>query len=162
MIMVSLCINLSCAVYLFLYMKKKRDLHQRTLVALTLCVSSVIGFVISMNVQLVILQVQNSILIATVTSCLIGALFGLIHSKTCGMTGYYHGLTAGLMGSMLSLVIHNPSVCHLPVYYANSIEQQSILFSIFSCIVSFATVFLVQFVHWKADKDVRNKKPHFR
>lgn len=156
MVKLSLFLNLLSALYVFWFMKKKSGFHHRTAVALTLCVSSVIGFIIATNLQLLMMHVQYSILIVTVVSCFIGVLFGFIHSRSCGTIGYYHGLTAGLMGAMLGIVIHNPSLCHLPVYYAHSVDQHAVLFSLFTCVLSAITVFVVQFVNWKMDKGVNH------
>lgn len=156
MIKLSLFLNGLCVLYLVWLMKKKHGYQQKAAFAMTICASSVSGFIISSNLQLIMIDKQHSILIVAVVSCLIGVLFGFIHSQTSGMIGYYHGLISGLMGAMLSIVIHNPNICHLPMYYADSIEQQAVLFSLFSCILSFITIFVVQLVHWKIDKGVRH------
>lgn len=156
MVKFSLLLNGLCLVYLFLIVKKKHGYQHKTAIAMTICISTVIGFVIAANLHLLMAEIKYSMLVVAVASCFIGALFGYIHSQSSGMIGYYHGLTAGLMGSMLSIVIHNPSICHLPVYYADSVEQHAVLFSIFSCILSFITIFLVQFVNWKIDKGVNH------
>lgn len=119
---------------------------------MTVCLSSVIGFIISSNLQLAMTDKMHSMIIVAAVSCLLGVLLGFIHSHSSGMIGYYHGLTAGLMGAMLSLVIYNPNICHLPASYADSVEQHAVLFSLFSCILSFITIFVVQLVIGKSIK----------
>ncbi len=156
MVKFSLFLNGLCFLYLFWLMKKTNGYQPNTAFAMTICITSVIGFIFATNLQLFMVEVKYSLVIVVVASSLIGVSFGFIHSRSGGIIGYYHGFTAGLMGAMLSLVIYNPSICHLPVSYADSVEQHAALFSLFSCILSFATIFIVQLVNWKIDKGVND------
>ncbi|WP_246942911.1 hypothetical protein [Bacillus pinisoli] len=111
----------------------------------TFASTGVSSFFLAMMLIFLIPGTSFMVIAAVIVGVLLGALFGSLYKMQTILLGIWNGGIGGLMGSMLGLVVLDPSLCGLPGTAARDIANNIILFSIFGTIILFTTMWLVRF-----------------
>ena len=143
MVIFNLLITMSIYIILF---RKKKIFNDRFGMIMAMSLSGVMSLSIAMNIQfLVSLPSIILMMITVLTGGLIGILFGSLVKFQSLLAGYSHGVLGSVMGSMLGAVVLDPALCSLPVSYVDIIQQNKIIFSLFSTCLVLSTSCLVYY-----------------
>ncbi|MCA0986780.1 hypothetical protein [Guptibacillus algicola] len=105
-----------------------------TLYSTSLC------FTIGLHLFLLLQDKSSAIIISTVIiGAIIGTCIGALETFKSLLIGYFHGMTAALMGTMLGAILVDPSLCRLPSLYSLQIEQNIIGMSVFITLLTTVT-----------------------
>lgn len=143
MVIFNLLITMSIYIILF---RKKKIFNDRFGMIMAMSLSGVISLSIAMNIQFLVSFPSIILMMITVlTGGLIGILFGSLVKFQSLLAGYSHGVLGSVMGSMLGAVVLDPALCSLPVSYVDIIQQNKIIFSLFSTCLALSTSCLVYY-----------------
>jgi hypothetical protein len=106
--------------------------------------SSTLGLVASLNL---ILLFPNHFEIVGVLNILLGITIGFLYGSMLNaqslIAGIYNGGISAIMGTMLGVVVKNPSICGLPDTIASE-QEMMIFFALFSlCIQGISALLLI-------------------
>ncbi len=147
LIVSSLLVSVGLGVFIFATMWKKRKVfNERFGTVIPLCSSGVLSFTVALNIHF-LFQVEFALILfmATGFGAGIGFLFGSLYKYQSMLVGFYHGAFGGMMGTMLSAVVLNPSICSLPNDYLQSTEQNIHIFGGFGLFLSLITFSLLHY-----------------
>lgn len=138
--------NMLIGLFLFRAIYKRRKLIQdrfATIMAATS--SSVLSLVVSMIIYFIIpADVAYVTFLTTAIGACIGIAFGSLVKFQSLLSGCFHGMIGGIMGTMLGAVVLDPSICGLPLTVSR-IDQMMLSFSLFGTCIVFVTSFLVYY-----------------
>lgn len=124
--------------------RMKNDFGESFETAVILSGSGILSFSMATNAAFLLkAELMTTWMILLIGGIVIGIGLGALFRETSLFVGGYHGMIGGLMGTMLSAIILNPSLCSLPTESVHRIEQNSQLYSVFSTILSVVTYCLL-------------------
>jgi hypothetical protein len=132
-------------IYIIMY-KKRKVLSDHFGMIMATCSSGILSFNIAMLIYFLFpLHLSYISFVTTMIGGLIGILFGSLVKFQSLLSGFFQGVVGGMMGTMLSAAIQNPSLCSLSSSYINNIEQNMIAFSLFATVVMLITMGLLYY-----------------
>ncbi|WP_175638921.1 hypothetical protein [Metabacillus schmidteae] len=136
---------ISITIYKIL-VRKKKIFNDRFGMIMAMSLSGVISLSIAMNIQFLFSVPSVPLMIITVlTGGFIGVLFGSLVKFQSLLAGYSQGILGSVMGSMFGAVVLDPALCSLPIAYVETIQQNTIIFSLFSTCLVLSTSFLIYY-----------------
>ncbi|MFC4403385.1 hypothetical protein [Gracilibacillus xinjiangensis] len=142
-----LLINSLIGIWLFTGMFKKRKVFDdRFGMIMAACSGGIISFSISLQLAFLLpLSFSYISLINVIIGGSIGILFGSLVKFQSLLSGYFQGFIGAIMGTMLSAVTQDPSLCNLPIYYEESILHNMYYFSVFGTTLTMLTAYLIKY-----------------
>jgi len=133
---------IACFILFKTMFRRRKTFQERFAMTLTTCSSTVLGLNLSTLIYLM-LGAENRFvpIFAIGLGMMIGISYGAIFKFHSAFSGFYHGATGAIMGTMLGAVIVNPELCGLPA----SANTNFLAFGFFGGLVSFITVLLLLF-----------------
>ncbi|MFD1735425.1 hypothetical protein ACFSCX_02510 [Bacillus salitolerans] len=146
-LIVMLVINCLIGLTIFIIMSRKRKLFSdRFGMIMAMSCSGILSLVIAMILHF-LLPVPLSFIIffSALVGGAIGIFFGALVTFQSLLSGFTHGVIGSIMGTMLSAVVQNPSLCSLPPSYFMSLEQSMVTFSLFGTCLVVITISIVYY-----------------
>ncbi len=126
--------------------KPRKLFTDRFSMIMSACASGVLSLSLAMLSYLFLSIDFTSVAFFTTTvGATIGILFGALANYQSLLSGFFHGVTGGIMGTMLGAVIKNPALCSLPGVYAKQIDQNVVSFGLFGTLLVIVTSGLLHF-----------------
>lgn len=127
-----LMINSLIGVVLYRFLNKKRKKLTQSRRMAMVSLASILSLNIGMNIYFLLPENLPVIYFLTVIiGGLIGAIYSSLATPQTRLSGFYHGVIGGIMGTMLGAIIQNPSLCSLPSAHPNTIYENIKFFSTF-------------------------------
>ncbi|TKD71046.1 hypothetical protein [Pseudalkalibacillus hwajinpoensis] len=145
-VFLSLLLNLLLGLLVFKRMFQSRKLFSdRFGMIVTTNFSGVFNFSIGLHLYLVMPDHFAIISLAIVIGIGSGVIIGAIVKFHSVLAGFFHGTVGTLMGTMLGVIIINPSLCRLPAVNEAMLNQTIVVLCSFITILTISTLGLIYY-----------------